>query len=226
MGKQNLAVNQLLERKDIFADFMNGTLFHGDAFLSGILPEDHLCPVITTIFYLGESWDGSRSLYDMFGLNEEGESNRMLWEYLPNYQINLISAYDIPHTENFRTCLQSIFDMLKYNKDKKRLYEYITSHRDKLRKMDRVEMMAAFVLLGEQKRVEKLLQEHSGEEGMDMCKAIDDLIKDGEEKGKIEGENRVLALIHALIADGRQNLIGCVTEDRVLREQLYQQYRV
>lgn len=27
-----------------------GTKLTGDAFLSGILPEDHLCPVITTIF--------------------------------------------------------------------------------------------------------------------------------------------------------------------------------
>lgn len=167
-----------------------GTELEGDAFLSGILPADRLCPVITTIFYLGENWDGSRSLYDMFGLNWEGESTQILREYLPNYQINLISACDIPHTENFRTCLQSIFDMLKYNKDKNKLYEYITSHREKLRQMDSVEMMAAFILLGEQKRVEKLPQDYTGEEEMDMCKAIDDLIKDGEERGELRGKEK------------------------------------
>ena len=29
MGKADLAVNQLLERKEIFADFINGTIFSG-----------------------------------------------------------------------------------------------------------------------------------------------------------------------------------------------------
>ena len=35
MGKANLAVNQLLERKNIFADFINGTLFCGEQVLKG-----------------------------------------------------------------------------------------------------------------------------------------------------------------------------------------------
>ena len=35
MGKANLTVNQLLERKDIFADFINGTLFCGEQVLKG-----------------------------------------------------------------------------------------------------------------------------------------------------------------------------------------------
>lgn len=114
-GKR-LFCNWARQRKNILKtygeyDIEAGTELERDAFLSGILPEDRLCPVITTIFYLGENWDGSRSLYDMFGLN---------WE----------------------------------------------------------------------------------------------------------GENPVLSLIYALIADGRQNLIGRVAEDQILREQLYQQYRV
>ncbi len=33
MGKNNLAVNQLLERKPVFADLVNGCLFHGKQFL-------------------------------------------------------------------------------------------------------------------------------------------------------------------------------------------------
>lgn len=33
LGKLNLAVNQLLERKDVFADLMNGTLFDGEQIL-------------------------------------------------------------------------------------------------------------------------------------------------------------------------------------------------
>ena len=35
MGKANLTVNRLLERKDIFADFINGTLFCGEQVLKG-----------------------------------------------------------------------------------------------------------------------------------------------------------------------------------------------
>lgn len=33
MGKTDLAVNQLLERKEIFADFINGMVFNGEQVL-------------------------------------------------------------------------------------------------------------------------------------------------------------------------------------------------
>lgn len=221
MGRQDLSVNQLLERKEIFADLMNGTLFQGqqilrkeelellsgqsgilyeeegkkkslgrsgdirmqgnrgtyavifsnetqskvhyampvrnmlydaleytkqiqqlekthkergdkltgDEFLSGITKEDRLHPVVTTVFYLGKNWDGCKSLYELLGLEEQTEYMELLREYLPDYKINLIDARNIKEPEKFKTCLQHIFYMLKYNQDKKQLYQYLVSEK-------------------------------------------------------------------------------------------------
>ena len=67
-----------------------------------------------------------------------------------------------------------------------------------------------------------------------MCKAIDDLIHDGEMRGEArgeargiqQGESRVLSLISKLIEDGRQNLLSSITADENLREELYLSYRI
>lgn len=58
----------------------------------------------------------------------------------------------------FRTCLQQIFSMVKYNSDK--------------------------TLLGEQKRLAAIMENHGEKEGMDVCRAIDELIEDGKKKAK------------------------------------------
>lgn len=277
MGKQNLLVNRMLERKENFADFINGVIYGGrqvlradmleslschsgviyeengkkrvlereadmgtyslvltnelqdkvhyampvrvmledaleyvkqvqdlekkhkeagekltgDAFLSGIMREDRLTPVITTVLYCGPGWDGCKSIYEMLDINEEKIGNirpgESLWEFLQNYRINLVDVRTMKDMQVFQGCLQHIFNMVKYNSDKKKFYKYINDHRKEIQQMDRVEQMAALALLGEQKR---LIQVMDGEESKkeEMCKAIDDLIEDGWMRGKAEGK--------------------------------------
>lgn len=338
MGKQNLAVNQLLERKDIFADLMNGTVFKGEqilkpehlelisgqsgifyeqdsgfkkalerrgdirmkaalgtysiilanetqnkvhyampvrsllydaleytkqvqeiekqhkkdgdnlqgaAFLSGITKEDRLSPVITTILYFGteEDWDGCKSIYDMLDIDTEGTSADHLREYLPDYKINLIYVKDIENPEIFQTCLQYIFSMVKYNNDKQQLYHYVRNHKDEINQMDRIEMTAAFVLLGEQKRLAKLLESQNNyEEEMNMCKAIDDLIRDGELRGEargkaigeaagevrgtIKGRDKVNKLNQLLISHNRINDMIEACHNQTFQEQLFAEFNL
>ena len=324
MGKANLAVNRLLERKEIFADLINGTIFEGkpvlqaaelemisphsgimkkkekgkagaieregdirmkagigtcivwfanetqnkvhyampvrtmlyDALeytkqiqdlekqhkedgsvletaelLSGLTKEDRLEPVITTVLYLGESWDGAMSLYDLLKIDLEDPVYEELKEYLPNYRINLLCAADMPHTERFCTCLQHIFNMLKYKEEKELLKEYIEKHRTDLDKMDSVEMMAALVMLGEQKRVEQLLEgKNEEEEEITVCKAIEEMIQDGIEQGieqgMEQGERRFAALMDRLLEEHREDLIPQVIKDAILRKEMYQQYKI
>lgn len=71
----------------------------------------------------------------------------------------------------FTSCLQQIFDMLKYRKEKKKLYQYVRENRKELMQMDRVELTAAMVMMGEQKRLMRILEE-KGEEEFDMCLEI------------------------------------------------------
>lgn len=288
MGKMNLAVNRLLQRKSIYADLMNGTIYKGqqklteddlewvpeesgifyrdekgkihaverrgdirmrvgggrfslivatesedkvhygmpvknilyealeytkqiqdiekthkekgdwadgDEFLSGIRKEDKLVPVITIVLYTGTkgTWDGPKSLQEMFEMREE----EVLKAYLPDYKIHLIDVNDINEPELFKTSLKTIFFMLRYRKDKRKLYQYIQDNKEDIQKMDDVEKMAAYVLLGEQERVEQLIVKNSAgkkEEVMDVCEAIDELIKDGEERGEKRGEKRGMEL--------------------------------
>ncbi len=169
----------------------NGDSLRGDEFLSGLTREDRLKPVISVVLYLGDDWDGCKSLYEMLEIDESDPHARLLKPYLPQQRLNLIEAGRMEHPEYFQTCLQHIFAMLNYRQDKAKLYEYIQRNRAALERMDHVEIMAAFILLGEQKRVEELFRSKAEREEIDMCKAIDDLIHDGElrglERGKAEG---------------------------------------
>lgn len=280
MGKLNLAVNRLLEREEVFADLINGTVFNGkqvlhsgqlkktfpqsgvferkedgklaalertgdvrmeaefetysvlfanetqagvhyampvrnmlydaleyvkqiqdkekehkekgekltgNEFLSGMKKEDHLKPVVTTILYTGEEWDGAKSLYDLLEMDTSDERVEELKGYIPEYRINLIHAGNIENPGKFKTCLQHIFNMLKYRKDKDDMKNYIESHKTEISAMDQVEKMAAFVLLGEQKRVEKMLSESEEKGEVDMCQAIEEMIEDGRVEGRMEG---------------------------------------
>lgn len=148
-----------------------GELRKGEEFLSGITKEDRLTPVITIVFYFGGEWDGSRSLYEMMGWNEEGAWRKELETYLPNYKMNLVDAGNVENTNVFTSCLQQIFDMLKCRKDKKKLYQYVRENRKELMQMDHVELTAAMVMMGEQKRLMRILEE-KGEEEFEMCLEI------------------------------------------------------
>lgn len=200
-----------------------GELLTGEEFLSGITKKDRLTPVITIIFYFGGEWDGSRSLYEMMGLAGEEAWCRELETYLPNYKINLVQAGSVEDTNVFTSCLQQIFDMLKYRKDKKKLYQYVRDKRGELMRMDRVELTAAMVMLGEQKRLIRMLEEKK-EEDFGMCQAIDELIEDGREEGRAEGRaESILDLLMALgtVAEELKKLILSQSETEVLQGWLH-----
>lgn len=186
MGRVNLAVNQMLERKEIFADMINGVLFNGEkildpenmelvsgnsglyyeedgekhlierrgdvrmkvdlgiysifvlnetqarvhyampvrdmlyaaleymkqvknlekknlesekvlkdgAFLSNITKEDRISPVMTIVLYCGDKeWDGSKSLYEFFEVEQDTEEMELIRKYVPDYPINLIQSH-------------------------------------------------------------------------------------------------------------------------------------
>lgn len=162
-------------------------------FLSGITREDRISPVINVVLYLGTDWDGKKSLHEMMDLDWEREDVKELLPYIPDYRINLIYAPNMEHPEHYRTCLQQIFHMLKYNQDKKRLFDYIQDHGEEIRRMDDVEMEAVLAILGEQKRLRRWMNEQrsKGKEERDsLCQAITDLILDGEARGEARGETK------------------------------------
>ena len=165
----------------------------------------------------------------MMGIDEQQtqtEDMEMLRNYIPDYHINLIQANQIEHVEKFKTDLQYIFGMLKYNTEKTLLYDYVKKNREALNHMDADAMMAMWSLLGEQKRLQKLIGGEEGKEKKDMCKAIDELIADGEAAGEAKGERRLSELILLLTRQKRQDLIVKAASDEKLRKKLYEKYHL
>ena len=134
----------------------------------------------------------------------------------------------------FRTHLQQIFSMLKYKSDKAALYRYAQENRTELRDMDGTAKLALLSMMGEQKRLQKMMEEAGGEEEFDMCKAIDDLIADGESRGFERGdksgfergERQLSSLISRLLAENRPDLIALAVSDPDVRARLYKSYNL
>ena len=81
-------------------------------------------------------------------------------------------------------------------------------------------------LLGENRRLMRLLAAPGREEEYTMCKAIDDLIADGKMEGEKKGELRMASLISILLKENRLDLIAQITGNEPLRRQLFQHYHL
>lgn len=207
---------------------LHGDLSTSHEFLSHMSKDDRLLPVITLTLYHGkDEYDGAKSLFELLDLPDHDEAAQALIPYLSNYRLNLVNMRNIEDIQKFHTSLQYIFGMLKYNSDKKRLYEYAKEHREEIIQMDSDSVMALFSLLGEQKRLMKLM-ERTGETrgGFDMCAAIDELIADGESRGELRGEERMTQLVAILLKNQQSGLLESALNCQDIRQKLFQQYGI
>lgn len=169
-------------------------------FLSGLMKEDRLFPVVTVVFYYGgeSEWDGQTELHGLLGIDRK--EYKLLKKYVPNYKINLIDLKKLSDISCFQTDLQIILGMLKYRKNKTDLQNYIYSNKDYFSNIDEDSYNAARVLLGSE-NVLKGEKQESG--GIDMCKALDDWYQDGVNEGIEQGrEQGIRALMQVLQKEG------------------------
>lgn len=140
----------------------------------------------------------------MLGFDNCPEEAGAIRDFIPNYKINLVTPQSMEDMSVFRTCLQQIFSMVKYNSDK--------------------------TLLGEQKRLAAIMKNHGEKEGMDVCRAIDELIEDGkkegEMKGQMKGEERVRKLNLLLMAEKRYDDLERASKDKEYRRQLFDTFGI
>jgi len=160
----------------------------GGEYLSGFYKEDKLTPVITLVIHFGtELWDGPESLHEMLRVND-----KKILNYIPDYRIHLIDPARLTkeQLELFQTSLREVLGCIKYAKDKERLKEYITENTRMY-----MENAAAHVI----KVITNTPITISEEEEIDMCQAVDEMIEDGREEGRMEGFIKAYA---GLIKDG------------------------
>ncbi len=140
-----------------------------------------MIPTITLIFYSGEEkWDGAMNLEEMF---VPSQLLSHLAPYMVQAPLNLIWAYDVEHTERYQSSLRKVFDLLKVSKDKDAMLTHVKEHEQEYSRIDQVTGRLIQQLL----QLELVEEEEEWEGEMNMCKALEDLRKEGFEEGLQEG---------------------------------------
>ena len=131
-----------------------------------------LKPVITlVIYYSDKEWTGPRDLYSMFDSFDES-----LKEYVPNYKLNIIEPCKMTE-EDFEKLdynLAGMFELIKNSNDKKAFSDLVYNKYNDL-EPEIGELLNVVINAG------LVINEREGK--ISMCKAIDDIRKDGIAEG-------------------------------------------
>ena len=148
--------------------------------------------MLSLVFYYGEDqdWDGALSLHDMLEFPEELKAYQ---KYFSDYRINLVSSRTV-NSGSFHTGLREVFELLKVMGDKEGLQRLLEEQREHYSRLDleRGELIACFLdiklpAVGRGTQTGKA----KGKEKVDMCTAIQELIREGEEKGERKGKRKM-----------------------------------
>lgn len=157
----------------------NGAGGNAGAFLSGFRKEERLIPVFTLTIHFGpEPWDGPLSLHDMMEVRDPE-----VMKYIPDYQVQLIEPAGLSRTEleKFRSSFREVMGCIKYSEDEKALEEFMKDN-------PRMNMdIRAARVIGAMTGTEiEYGEEKEGK--INMCKAIEDMMRHSKEKGLAEGQ--------------------------------------
>ncbi len=153
-------------------------------FFSLFRKQDNIYPVITLVIYWGDSgeWDGSKSIYDMFGKNMSDKEKRMLEKYVSNYKINLVEFDKISDINVFKSDLRQAIGMLQCRHDEEKMFKYIEDNSEAVSKMDLETSRAVGEMLNIGS-LDKYIKKNAGKKVVDMCKAWDDHRMSGIKEG-------------------------------------------
>ena len=119
--------------------------------------------------------------------------------YVADYKVNLLAPYHMSEDEikKFQSSLREVMLYIKYSKDKEQLKK-VTHENEGFHHMER---QAAEVL---NVTTNSKIKFPENEEAVDMCKAIQDMMEESEERGIQIGEKRgIQAMILDNLEDGR-----------------------
>lgn len=182
----------------------------GAEYLSGFLKTDKLLPVITLVIHFSDAeWDGAKSLHEMM---EWPDAH--LKEYVQDYKIQLIDPAKIrpEEFEKFSTSLREVLECIKYSKDKKKLRKLVENNPRMTMEVNAARVVQA--VTGTKFRISEET------EVVDMCQAIDEMvedgIKEGIEKGKLEALENLLKKGTISIQDAADCMAMSVAEFKKL----------
>lgn len=170
-------------RKKIKQKKIKSSQLEKGEFLYGFLKTDRVYPTVTFILYAGkERWTGPKCLHDVIDFQDVPESIQKLVE---NYHIHIVDIRRIEDTAVFKTDVKQVFDFLKCTEDMQALLDLVEKEvYYKSMDIDAYEVVKSYANISNVIQVEK----YKGKEGIDVCKAIQDLMADSREKGILEGK--------------------------------------
>ena len=171
--------------------------------------------ITLVIYFNANEWDGPRSLLDMMEIPDP-----IVRRYAQDYQIHLINPNQIADEalEKFQSSLREVMGCIKYSKSKEKLAAFINNN-------PRMNMEAAAARVIEAiNHVPIRIQEGDGK--FNMCEAIEEMIKDGREVGRQEGQNRINQLNILLSKENRGEDIIKAAKDREYQEQLFKEFNL
>lgn len=177
-------------------------------FLSGFHRDDKVLPVITLVVYWGaDDWDAPVTLREMY---PEGVDESIL-KYATDYKMNLISPAKMTdqQLDVFRSDLKAVLKFIKHSKDKKELAALVNGNQD-YKSLDRLAAQTINVCSGQD------FNFPVGEERIDVCKAIDDMVTDARNEGRSQGRDEATN-------EGMRNVIATVRDLNMGKEVAIQQ---
>ena len=150
-----------------------------DEFLSALKKTDRLHPVITLCVYYGEEeWDGPYNLLEMLEIPEDLEG------LVSDYKMNLIQVRKSEQFPFKNEDVNTVFDIVRkiYNEE----YAKITDiYKDKNISAELGVIIGSIV--ESQKLISQAMMIKEKGSELNMCKALEKLMNESEEKGKIKG---------------------------------------
>ena len=149
----------------------------GDEFLSGFKKQDKVKPIFTLVIYWGtKEWDAPKSLYEMMDIKEEMIG--IIKEYVDDYKLHVIVPNEIENFEQFSTELGYCLRYIQSSTSRLKLEQLLKDHKDVYSRFDKMSGKLIQVVTNT-----ILPKEAEREDSINMCKAIEDMMKDAEAKG-------------------------------------------
>ena len=148
-----------------------------DETLSGILSSDRLHPVYTLCLYSGtEPWDGPRKLSDMMAFDPQNKNLQSLFE---EYHLHLFCINEQHVFDAFRSDLKPLFQAINCRNNKKKMIELMKD--ETYSHLNEDTWNAIAVMTDNAAMLQK--------EEFNMCQALQELMQDERNEGRIEGRN-------------------------------------
>ena len=159
--------------------------------------------LVKKLYYGKEPWDGAMNLHEIMDWSEIPEEFRGV---VPDYPVYVLDFSHFEHAEEFQTDVKLVCSFLKYSSNMEKLKSVVEEYRDEFSNLAE-ETYDVISALSHTKQLDVIKDVCKTERGeVNMCKAIDDMIREGEEVGKVVGRQEGIALTKLVIRLDNQGM--------------------